>query len=162
MLCFSPPPPPPPVFTEYPSNVNAALDSMVTVVCAADQPVVVWEVNTIQLINEDYMLLFEGIILSVETEMDSASSRTALTFSATEIANTSISVFSCQAGPNIFTLTDGEMLTFSVYGECSPCMRAIPPCLPSPITSLPSYRLHSHTKLVADVAKLYIQKKVQY
>ena len=103
------------VFIDYPTDVNAALGTNVTLVCVADQPEIRWQVNNVQLLDS---FLERGLILEVgPIESQGQYNRTTITFPASEDVNTTIFSIICQAGPNPFSAEDGDIVTISVYGE---------------------------------------------
>ena len=108
------------MFLVYPDNLVAPLGSNVTLECVADQPVLAWEVNGLHLLDPIIIQNFKsaGLILTFgATESVPGGSRTTITIPATVPVNDSIDSIICSAGPTEFDLADGDIITFTVYGQ---------------------------------------------
>ena len=98
----------------------APLGSNVTLECVADQSVLRWVVNGLQLSDSSVIdnVKNAGVIIGIgATESVPGGNRTTLTIPATIPVNNSIVGISCQAGPTDFGLVDGDTITFTVYGQ---------------------------------------------
>ena len=105
------------MFLVYSNNVVARLGSNVTLECVADQPVLAWEVNNLQLLDRSIFnsLKNTGVIIGIgATESIPECSRTTLTIPATIPVNNSIDSIVYSAGPTEFDLQNGDIITFTV------------------------------------------------
>ena len=95
-----------PVFLAYPGNVSVALGSNVTLECAADATILIWQIGDLQLGQQSFIdqVIEAGFVLEVTgPEMIPGGYRTTITFPGTERVNDTIDTITCLAG-NGFTL----------------------------------------------------------
>ena len=105
--------------------MNAALGTNVTLECVANETILVWEINSLQLLDPANIdsALQGGLVLELgTTETVGDNYRTTITIPASEYVNDTITGIKCQAGPSEFKLEDGPTFNFSVYGQ-SPCVQ---------------------------------------
>lgn len=99
----------------------------------AAQPALAWKVNDLQLLDPNIRNNFLTARLVLEiggTEnIPGEGNRTTLTIPASVAVNDSIDTIVCQAGPTEFILTDGDIITFTVYGECVYTDRCVYVCV---------------------------------
>ena len=100
--------------------MTVPLDNNVTLECIANQTALAWNINNKQLLDTTAItpLIESGVITSltsVQTVSDGYNSIT-ITIPANVFTNETIVSIICQAGPSNFTLQDGDIITFTVYG----------------------------------------------
>ena len=98
----------------------APLGSNVTLECVADQPLLVWSINNLQLLDPAIIQRFKdaGIIIEIgATESVPGGNRITITIPATVTVNATINSIICSAGSTEFDLQDGDIITFTVYSE---------------------------------------------
>ena len=91
-----------------------------TLECAANQSALAWEVNGLQLLDELSIQQVQdaGFILGVGAlQSFPEGNRITITIPATIKVNNSINTILCKAGPTEFDLSDGDSITFTVYGQ---------------------------------------------
>ena len=105
------------MFTQYPSNTTAPLNTNATLTCASNELAIIWEIDGIQLVGEATIIQYaEDGIFFIPTVMEDSDYVSRLMVAATVKNNNTR--LQCIAGPNDFTLDlRGEEITFSVFGE---------------------------------------------
>ena len=108
-------------FLVYPSNVTSApLGSTVTLECVAMQPVLVWELNDLQLIGVTLLNVLNeqfGLVVGPTEEVIEGTYRSTLSFDASVATNTTFNYIRCLAGSTYFQLFSGPLVYITVYGE---------------------------------------------
>ena len=109
--------------------MTAALGSSVTLECVADQPVLGWTINSLQLLEGSPLIQTlenQGFIESFGvTEEVPGGYRTTITFPASVRVNNTIDRVTCLAGSNDFEIYEGRIVTIVVYGEDRLCQLSV-------------------------------------
>ena len=98
-----------------------------TLECAADATMVIWQIGDLQLGEQSFIddVIEKGFVLEITgPEMIPGGYRTTITIPGTERVNDTIDTITCLAG-NGFTLDDGEIVSFTVFGQSVCVLRGV-------------------------------------